>query len=135
MNDNDISKAGIKLEVQTFKRAMALGEGAARHVYARALGRGEDAIMAEIVVYNLVEGFSRAAGNPPGNPSRFHEHLHRNVGAALPEGLEVDLLEERAEELMSGEEIDGMTVAEMEEYCLAQGARLHEPALAPAPGL
>jgi hypothetical protein len=109
-----------------FVRIMDTGKGDARGVYTKMLGEGRDAIMAEIVVYSVTEGFSRAAGNPAGNYMRFHEHLHLNVGADLPEGLTADALYEEAAAIADGDDMNGFSVEKMENFAMVKGAELHE---------
>jgi hypothetical protein len=85
------------------------------------LVEGADALLAEIVVYCFAEGFSRASGNIPGDYMRFHEHLLRNIGADLPEGLTAEALREEASRLISGDELDGLTLVQIEDLCLEKG--------------
>lgn len=102
---------------------MAVGTGAARRVHALLMGEGFDAVLADSVVYGIAEGFSREAGNEPGNPRRFHDGLGRHAGADLPEGLDADTLADRARDAMSDADIlEGKTVAEIEEIALLIGA-------------
>jgi hypothetical protein len=107
-------------------KIMDVGHGEARGVYAKMLGEGRDAIMAEIVVYGVTEGFSRAAGNPAGNYMRFHEHLHLNVGADLPDALTAEALYEEAAALADGQDMNGFSVRKMERFAMVKGAELHE---------
>jgi hypothetical protein len=113
-------------EVLSFARIMPIGEGEAREVYARALHDGYDAMLAEIVVYCLVEGFSRASGNDSGDYMRFHEHLHRNVGADLPEGLTPETLYSEAKSVMTDRRINRLNGQEMEDFAMEMGGELHE---------
>lgn len=116
-NDNE---AEIVI-TQRFQRVMPVGAGEARQVYVALLGKGDDAILAEAVVYCFAEGYSRASGNDPGDYMRFHEHLHRNVGADLPEGLTAQALREEADRIIAGGELNGLTLGEIEDLCLKKG--------------
>ncbi|MGY8607427.1 hypothetical protein ACTVH1_17315 [Gluconobacter cerinus] len=101
-----------------------LGEGGARKVFERLCSEGRDAMATDAITYNMAEGFSRAVGNDEGNPARFHEYIHRNVGADLPEGLTEELLYERAKALYESDELDGCLFGEMEEISLNKGKEL-----------
>lgn len=113
------------LEMRHYSRIMDVGSGDARGVYAKMIGKNYDAIMAEVVVYGFVEGFSRAAGNPPGNYMRFHEHIHLNVGADLPEGLTADALYEEAIRIADGNQMNGFTLQKMEDFAIKNGMDFH----------
>jgi hypothetical protein len=119
MNDNGEAP---HLEIR-FRRLMPVGEGEARGVYARLLGEGFDAVLAGAVVYNVAEGFSRASGEPDGDPMRFHEGIRRGVGAPLPDGLDADTLMERSRDAMTDPNLlDALLYEEIEEIALTIGA-------------
>lgn len=101
-----------------------LGEGGARKVFDRLCSEGRDAMAVDAITYHMAEGFSRAVGNDEGNPARFHEYIHRNVGADLPEGLTEDVLHERAKALYESDELEGCHLGEMEEISLDKGKEL-----------
>lgn len=129
MNDN----GGDGIQEARFRRIMPVGEGEARGVYARLLGEGFDAVLAALVVYGIAEGFAREAGEAPGDPTRFHEGVRRNVGAPLPEGLDADELMDRARDAMRDPDLlDGKLVGEIEEIALVIGRDVRRGA-APTP--
>ena len=120
-----LSKADLDEEV-SFVDVIAVGTGGGRHAYARMLGEGFDAMLAHIVVYGVAEGFSRAAGHPEGDPSRFHDGEGRDAGADLPEGLDSDSLSDRAREAMRDERLfAGLLVDQIEGVAMTVGADLY----------
>ncbi len=113
-------------EAVNFVDIIAVGTGGGRHAYARMLGEGFDAMLAHIVVYGVAEGFSRAAGHPEGDPSRFHDGAGRDAGADLPEGLDADALSDRAREAMRDERLfAGLLVDQIEDVAMTVGADLY----------
>lgn len=130
MNDN----ADLHVNVTRFRRPLPVGSGPARLAYLRLVGEGFDQVLSASVVYSIAEGFSRESGNPPGDPMRFHEHVRRHAGAELPDGLDEDLLVERARDAMADPALlDAMDVGEIEEVAMVIGADMHRDAAAPAP--
>lgn len=117
-----------------FRRIMPVGSGGARQVYAGLIGEGMDAIMTELAVYAFTEGFSRAAGNAPADYMRLHEHLHRGVGADLPDGLTAEALRQEALSIMKGDAADGLTFAAIEAMCIERGREFHAAAMSPRTG-
>ena len=115
-NDNN-----VEIVVQRFRRIVPIGAGEARQVYVGLLGEGADALLAEAVVYCFTEGFSRASGNNPGDYMRFHEHVHRDVGADLPEGLIAEVLREEALQIIAGDDLNDLTLTQIEDLCLEKG--------------
>jgi len=124
IEDFSYDQSNPDLEVQKYSRLMEVGEGDARLVYVKLLNEGRDAIMSEVVVYGMTEGFSRAAGHADGNYMRFHEHLHKNVGADLPNGLDPDSLYTAATEIADSDDMDGFSLTDMEEFAIQKGREL-----------
>lgn len=112
---------------------VAFGSGPARRVHATLMGEGFDAVLSDTVVYGIVEGYSREAGNPPGDPRRFYDGLGPTAGADLPDGLDADTLAERARDAMTDADVlEGMTAEEIEDVALVIGADIHRDR-APSP--